>query len=80
MSLIKSIYKQYIDKKKIHENRVEKSQWEYHFNQILEKAIRLNSSDIIINILCWQYLPQIENQNQIHKTFVTAPFENQYKT
>lgn len=48
MSLIKSIYKQYIDKKKIHENRVEKSQWEYHFNQILEKAIRLNSSDIHI--------------------------------
>ncbi|OIN82941.1 GspE/PulE family protein [Francisella sp. TX07-6608] len=45
---ITSAKTQYKDKNLIQQHRVDKSQWQLHFNGILEKAIRLNSSDIHI--------------------------------
>jgi len=47
-SSIQSAKTQYHDKQLIQENRVDTSQWELHFNGILEKAIRLGASDIHI--------------------------------
>ena len=39
---------QYKDKNLVQENRVDRSQWQLHFNGVLEKAIRLGASDIHI--------------------------------
>ena len=45
---ITSAKTQYKDKNLIQENRVDRSQWQLHFNGVLEKAIRLGASDIHI--------------------------------
>jgi len=47
-SSIQSAKTQYHDKQLIQENRVDRSQWQLHFNGVLEKAIRLGASDIHI--------------------------------
>jgi len=47
-SSIQSAKTQYHDKQLIQENRIDISQWQLHFNGILEKAIRLGASDIHI--------------------------------
>ena len=47
-SSIQSAKTQYHDKELIQENRIDISQWQLHFNGILEKAIRLGASDIHI--------------------------------
>ena len=47
-SSIQSAKTQYKNKNLIQENRVDSSQWQLHFNGILAKAIKLNSSDIHI--------------------------------
>ena len=39
---------QYKNKEQVQDNRVNSSQWQVHFNSILDKAIRLGSSDIHI--------------------------------
>ena len=45
---ITSAKTQYKDKNLIQENRIDISQWQLHFNGILDKAIRLGASDIHI--------------------------------
>ena len=47
-SAIQSAKTQYHDKQLIQENRIDISQWQLHFNGILEKAIRVGASDIHI--------------------------------
>lgn len=47
-SAIQSAKTQYHDKQSIQENRIDISQWQLHFDGILEKSIRLGASDIHI--------------------------------
>lgn len=49
-SSIQSAKTQYKDKNLIQENRVDSSQWQLHFNSLLEKAIKLSASDIHITV------------------------------
>jgi type II secretory ATPase GspE/PulE/Tfp pilus assembly ATPase PilB-like protein len=49
-SSIASAQTQYKDKNLIQENRVDSSQWQLHFNSLLEKAIKLSASDIHITV------------------------------
>ena len=49
-SSIASAQTQYKDKNVIQENRVDSSQWQLHFNSLLEKAIKLSASDIHVTV------------------------------